>query len=99
MRLRIECEDAERHLSHLRIKAQGQGEMLIGLGVQLREQPELVYRDGMSALHGAALKPLLFVEDSIVRALELGPIIEVTNEIRKEHARVKRLREQLALLL
>jgi len=98
VRLTLRVEDAEHHLNALRVKARLHGEMLIGLGCKLRENPDSLYRDGQSALHGYSLEQLWLIDDSAVRALELKRIVEVGDEIRKEMLNVTQLRSDLELL-
>lgn len=99
VRLTLELEDAERHLNALRVAAKVHGEMLIGLGVALREKPETVFRHGASAHHGQPLESLTIIEDRTVGALDIQKVIQETNEIRKESEKVGKLKEHLARLV
>jgi hypothetical protein len=98
IRLAMRVEDAERHLNALNVKARLQGETLIGLGCQLRENPANIYRDGQSALHNHPIEKLCHIDDSIIRALELKGIVEIANEVRKETLILSQLRSDLELL-
>ena len=98
IRLAMMVEDAERHLNALHVKARLQGETLVGLVCQLREDPASIYRDGQSALHSYSIEKLWHVDDSTVRALELKSIVDLANEIRKETLTLTHLRFDLGLL-
>jgi hypothetical protein len=98
IRLAMRVEDAERHLNALHIKARLQGETLVGLVCQLREDPASIYRDGQGALHGYSIEKLWHIDDTTVRALELKSIVDLANDIRKEALNLTQLRSDLGLL-
>lgn len=98
IRLAMRVEDAESHLNALYVKARLQGETLVGLVCQLREDPASIYRDGQSALHSYSIENLWHVDDCTVRALELKSIMDLASEIRKEMLSLSQLRSDLELL-
>lgn len=99
MRVRIDIEDSEKRLAHLREKATRRADMIIQFGRWLKDSPELnIYRDSYSALHGQPVDLITPLKDSYVQALEIKPSLEVANEIRAEIEVLANLKERLARL-
>lgn len=96
VRVAIDLEDAEAHLNALRVSAAMHGDALIKLGVQLRDHPETIYRDGASGHYGYPIESFYIIDDQTARALEIQKILTHGNEIRKEIERVEVLRRRLA---
>jgi hypothetical protein len=98
MRLRIEIEDAEKHLAHLKLRAQTHGDMLISLGVKMQNEPETIFRHGVSILYGHPPSILSVVDDRLVKALEVQGILKQADEIRESTEKLNTLRGRLAKL-
>jgi hypothetical protein len=94
--LQRELEDAEHHLQALCVRAQTHGEHLIALGVNLREHPETIWREGYSALHGFPVEKLRVIDDKTMASLEIHKVLDQASEIRKETANINRLKAALA---
>lgn len=99
IRLRVELEEAEEHMSALRVKAELHADVLSEIATRLRARPETdIFRHGASAHYGQAIETLKPISDHHVRALDLKSILDHADEIRKEAQRISQLRERLASL-
>ena len=97
MRLRLELEDEESNLTHLREKARHRGELISQFGKWLINTPEIhIYRDSLSVHRGLDVVPL---QDKHVEALQLQPSVQIANEIRESMAKINDLRERISKLL
>ena len=99
MRLRVEIEDSETRLSHLREKATRRADTVIQFGTWLKKSPELhIYRDGYSTLHGQPINQIRLLTDGEVEALEIKPALAIADEIRNEVAVLANLQDRLSRL-
>jgi hypothetical protein len=96
VRLRIDLEDEENNLNHLRERARHRGELISQFGKWLINTPEIhIYRDSSSIHGGLDVMPL---QDKHVEALQLQPSLLIANEIRESMAKIRDLKERLEKL-
>lgn len=94
--LTIQVEDSQIKLNALRAKAAGIGDKLADYAKWLRDTPHThIYRDGMSSHYKQNIDAITPLGDTYVRALELKPMLELADEIRKEMWNVRTLKERL----
>ena len=86
VRLKVELEEAETELVHLREAANFKSDLFYQLAEWLRTQPELyIYWTGGSIHHGFDVKPL---HEKYIKALDFNSLLSLADEIRKLQKRV-----------
>ena len=99
MLLRIEIEETEVRLGHLRERAKRRGDSIVQFGQWLRDSPEThIYRDGYSAHHSQPVAILRVLQNADIEALDLKPTLELADAIRQEIGKLEDLKRRLSSL-
>jgi hypothetical protein len=94
IRLRLELEDAETQLAHLREEAYQQAESLGEFSHLLSTEPHArIYRDGDN--YG---QNVIGLSEANVKAMDLERALNTANQIRKTMQKVRQLTDRLSAL-